>query len=612
MLLCKTLSGSMLAMAVLVTSVGCGDTASVQMTGPAEQNQALIDAPELAPTRLLRRLSLSLRGHEPSPEEYAAVQAAADAGALEDHYIGNVEAYLYSDEWRKQMLAFGRDYMGVGDYKKGTIEGQIGSDWRGGQAIRLRACPDNTLHAGKLLHVMPTTHPYNPQTIAICDDPNIRVDADIEPWWAPGTLVTTIGRAGNPVRTYTNPNTVTYDCGQVYQHESEYADAYTDAAQCGCGPNLLYCYLQGERQYPGAPPEDMNAYEFDAYPTLEGAGRRMLADEPAHYFAYIADQDLPMTDLVTGNYTVAPRKLLHYYVRWARSNPDNAWLDDVQWWRDVTDDWTRPVPTSLVHPNLLDQRDYTFDPRVEDGDALGVPSAGVLTMMGPNAWFPRERVRAARWLETFACRDFAAPDPSIEFPAFTGDPYDSGPCMHCHQSIDPAAVHFKRLEVEESNPRHGIGYLNFGGVGGWAIRRQASTYYDNALVPGGRVYFEPYGRWATQFLPNTFLTPVTPERVEANPDARLIDFLPSDKTMFGTTSDGTIGPLGFAKMLVETGEFDKCAVRKIFRRVTGRELDVASEGQLHRTLTNHFVDNNRRVRDLVREIVKRDEFRRGI
>jgi hypothetical protein len=603
---------TLLAIGLCSAVTACGEQAAPAATADSNSQQALIEAPELSPTRLMRRLSLSLRGIEPSPEEYAAAIEAATQGAFADHFAGNVEAYLYSDAWRAQMLSFGHDYLGIGDYKAGTIEGSPALNWMGGQSVRLEPCAVGTLHAGAMGHFRPDSHPGADHPAA-CDDPAARLDT-VEPWWAPGTTITTIGRAGTGVRNYIAADGVTViDCGVTYQGEVTFPDIYTLGGQCSCGPNLVYCYPEMGRSYvPPDPVADANRYETDSHPMYENSARRLVYEEPARYFAFLADQDMPMSDLVTGDYTVAPRKLQHAYVRWARMNGANASLDDSTWWRTASNDWSQPVPTSSLHPNLLDDRSYAFDPRVDDGDPAGIPSAGVLTMLGPNGWFPRERIRAARWLETFACRDFAAPDPSIQFPAFTGDPYASGSCMHCHQTIDPAAIHFKRIDMESEYAKHGWAYVNLGGVGGWSWRKQGAVSYEAPLVPGGRVYLEPYRRWTNQFSANTFLTPVSQDRLTANDDARLIDFLPPGEHLLGQESDGTIGPLGFGKMVVSSGQFDSCAVRRVFERVAGRKMDVSLDAALQRDMVDHFVSHNRQLRELIRFIVQRDEFRRGI
>jgi hypothetical protein len=378
------------------------------------------------------------------------------------------------------------------------------------------------------------------------------------------------------------------------------------AEQCGCGPNLLYCMprpLYGDPNYPK---------EIDSSPYFPDAQRRMLFEEPARLFAHVVVNDLPYSDLVVGTTTVAPRRLQFMYARWGRMNEDNVDFDNSEWWRNATDAWD-PVEIPSIQPNLVADRDLRFDPRVDDGAPPGIPAAGVLTMLGPNVFYPRERVRAARFLEIFACKQFTAPDPSIQFsPPYVNDPARQGPCQHCHTSIDPVAIHFKRLEVEEDRPRHGLGFVNLGGIGSFQWRRSGRVSFEDASSPSGVFWYEPYGRWNVSFIPDTFLTPVSAERIAANDDARFIDFLPAGETLFGLESDGTIGPLGFGKLLVESGHLDTCAVRRVYERVMGRPLDVETEGERERALVQSFVDDGRKVRALMRELLLSDDFARGL
>src|SRR5262249_26071879 len=101
---------------------------------------------------------------------------------------------------------------------------------------------------------------------------------------------------------------------------------------------------------------------------------------------------------------------------------------------------------STLNPLLLSDRAYAYDPRTTPGQPKGLPAAGVLTMPGSMYAFPRERVRAARWMETFACQSFQPPPADTHFPPYSNDPATSGTCLHCHRTIDPAAIFFKRWD----------------------------------------------------------------------------------------------------------------------------------------------------------------------
>lgn len=574
----------------LVVLLGCGREALPEPELATSRAALTTSAPLLSPTRLLRRVHLTLRGHEPSPAQYATALTAADAGTLDAFIAGEVDAALDSNDFYEQMLAYGHDYLRVGDYKRGTTEGGFSAFWKGGMSVPIRTCGAGTVHAGKL---------YASEAATVCDTAAATVST-VEPWWAPGSMVQVVGNAGTGVTRAGTTDCGALNCGNM--------SCGFPAPACSCGPNLAYCHLFVEDR-----PGYQYSLERDSNPFFDGSARRLLWEEPARLFAHVVTRDEPFSDLVTGDYTVAPRKLQHNYVRWGRMNGDNAAvLDPSTWWRTATNGWDKVTVASL-HPNLLVDRTYTFDPRTEAGAPRGVPAAGVLTMLGPSSWFPRERVRAARWLETFACRNFTAPDPSVAFtPPFTDDPARQGACQHCHQTIDPAAIHFKRLEIEDEQPYHGVGHANFGGIGSWQWRTTFQVSFPDPNSPGGIYWRQPYGRWNVSFIANTMLTPVTPALLLTNPDARFIDFLPPTERLFGLQSDGTVGPLGFGKLLVASGELDRCAVDRLFERFIGRRLDVSREAAAEGAMVQQFVASGRKVRPFIKTLIASDAFRRGL
>jgi hypothetical protein len=580
--------------AACIAVLGCSKAATEPAVARAQST--LTQAPLLSPTRLLRRVYLTLRNREPTPAEYDAATTAAAGGTFDAFITQQIDTALASSEFYEAMVAWGHDYLRVGDYKRGTTEGGFAS-WKGGMAAALEPCPAGTTHAGALGHF--SGDPANGDPSTICDDGAATVRS-IEPWWAPGTTVSVVGNAGSGATT-----AGTVDCGRLYCGDTR---CHFPAAGCSCGPNLAYCYRRYEDR-----PGYIYALELDSIPYFDNAARRLLWEEPARLFAHVVTQDESFADLVVGDYTVAPRKLRHQYVRWGRMNSDNkAVLDASTWWQSGSNNWDK-VQVATLHPNLLAARTYTFDPRIDVTAPQGIPAAGVLTMLGPSSWFPRERVRAARWLETFACRVFAAPDPSIVFtPPYTDDPARQGACQHCHRTIDPAAIHFKRLEIEDEQPYHGVGHANLGGIGDWQWRKQSQVSFPDPNSPGGIYWRQPYGRWNVSFIPNTFLTPVAASVLSSNADARFIDFLPATEQLFGQTSDGTIGPLGFGKMLVSSGEFDRCAVDRIFGRFMGRPIDISREAATEAALVQQFTSGGRKVKPLIKALLSTDEFKRGL
>jgi hypothetical protein len=527
----------------------------------------------------LRRIDLTLLGTEPSPADYETLLNANDAA--KQAVLGRaIDDALNSPQFYEQMLAFGHDYLRVGSYDAGRYP----NAWIANQSAQIIPCPGGTLHQGKLGIFFPSD-PGLGEPLSICNDPTARTDRVQDPWFAVGTTVSTIGRAGTGVVISSDGT----DCGGSVRPGEFIPDfqfrMYPPAPDCSCGPHLIYCYLTIY------PPTDPGPTDGDS--NAAGSQRRAAWEEPARLFAHLITQDKPFSDLVIGDYTVVNLKLQHMYMRLARSIPANRALDDSRWFLQVSDPTTwREVPFESMYPNLLSRRSYAIDPRRDASEPAGIPAAGVLTSIGSMASFARERVRGARWLEALACRSFSAPPPDIVFSPFQGDPYSGGQCQYCHKQIDPAAIFFKRVDFDE------VGMMYIGGLG-------PGRWYD------GAEQFQPFSRWNSTFRSGTFLTPSSLADLQFNPDSRFIDFLPSPETMFSIAGDGTIGPLGFGKLLIDSGEFDRCAVRRIFQRVIGRDLDPGSDSALIQQLAQDFQANGRKVKPFIKSLLTLDAFQKG-
>jgi hypothetical protein len=434
----------------------------------------------------------------------------------------------------------------------------------------------------------------------------------VEPWWAPGTRVEVLGKAGSNVTQVVDTKGQTLDCGIA---SGGYYDPMLPTG-CGCGPNLVWC----------APLAGLgSASNHDL-----GVQRRHPYEEPARLFAHLAWHDRPLSDLVIGNYSVGTNWLRALYVRFGRQMGSSTVDANTTWWRPDAD----TAPRDPMHPTPNDpqawrefvfedlepfhlsltgnrarsgslERTYHFDPRTTTEAPKGLPAAGVLTMIGAMSSFPRERVRAARFLEIFACQSFSPPPADVHFPPYETDPATGGTCLHCHKTLDPAAISFKRWDFSPFQSNY-VPWPFLPGVGRHRVTKEwlSGKYPHNGASPGYR--------WRNAFLPNTVLTPVTPEQVAANPEAVLLDTLPDTYTLLGEHGDGTMGPLGFGKILVRSGEFDRCASRKLYSMFIGRELNPASEKRFIDKLAKEFVARDRQLRPFIRYLFEQPELRRGL
>lgn len=565
----------------------------------------------LSNTRLLRRIMFRLVAHPPTEVEYDSVRSAPNQLAADAAIAQAVDDALTSKDFYQQLVSVGHDYLRLGAYTSGYTLTYF-SGFQGGE---LDPCPPTTLHAGTLGTFAGHSDMHGGDPFSICDDPRAPI-ASVNPWWAPTTTVRVIGRAGSGLRS-NGPN----DCGLMQLSARHNVLADTKDNPCSCGPNLIYCGTTPESLSGGFSTPNIYMGMLDR----DGTPRRQAFEEGARLFAHIGWHDRPLTDLVAGNYTVAPLMLRFMYARAARMNPANASIDLVRWWdtgtwSGLTDPdhavsdplaWTEFVPHTVA-PNMLsgtpndaiasgDQglaRTYAFDPRVQQGEPDGMQFAGVLTSFSAMGTFVRERVRGARWMEALACRSFIPPSPdeAAKLGSYTRDPATEGVCQHCHQDIDPAAIFFKRYGFGNS------GETVLGGLGPW---RMSSAQRR-----------PPFERWRNSFVHDTVLTPATEPQIAANPDTIFVDYQSADTParfkLFGRASDGTIGPLGFAKLLVESGAFDECAVRKLYEQYVGGTLDPHADAAQIDALVTTFKQNDRRIRPFIKALVALPQMRRGL
>lgn len=543
-------------------------------------------ADPLAPSRLLRRASLVLRGVPPTVAEQDALVAAGDDAAQVAFVDAFVDATLADPVFYRQMFELGFNWMHIPLTPSTADVPEYGSQ----QQVSLQVCAEGTVNVGAWSKF---------RDFEGCDSAQT---ATIEPWWAPGTTVTLAGTAAN----LTNDGIVNREGNPV-----AIACDGSPAGTCGCGKNAVRCH------------PDFQFYAgFEDYLPFSAQGqRRQLAEEPARLFAHLAWFDQSLDELILGHQSVGTTNVQAAYVQEGIEGGRLDLFDNESWWRDslfVGDDhdplhtagdgesW-RLYDVSTRNPFFLAARDTRFDPRVDDGPLAGIPAAGVLTSLGFLNAYPRERLRAARALETFACEQLDPPQ-GLTFNEYKRDPASEGSCQHCHRRIDPAGIHFKRYG------KAGSAFEGFGaeflmpGVGTKESWNPPAVWRTGAYP----FHSEPHSHWNRWYSPNTRMTPVSDDDVARNPQVVFIDFLPPDQTLLGQVSDGTIGPLGFAKMIVAAGAFDRCVVRQLHKSVMGRDIDATREVGYLDALTAQFVGDGRKVRPFIKHLTQSASFRRGL
>ncbi len=550
----------------------------------------------LPPSRLLRRASLALLHVPPTDADYAALEAAGDDAAQRAFIRAWVDQKLAAPEFYRTLFEFGRDW-----FAQPLVPPTADAPEYGPQQQRsIHRCEASTPMAGRWAYVR---EDFEGGKAQICSgryrDGGAVLERSVEPWFAPGTTITLVGSAANVA-----------DAGIVELNGNwsvRPCNGRPDGT-CGCGPNAVNCH--GDYQeYPGW--EDFVDWN-------ENGQRRQLAEEPARLFAHLGWFDRPMTDLITSTTLVGTTKTISAYVMQGAASGDLTMLSDDAWWQPAR---FRDAPHDPLHADgdpeawrefdvpstsrvFIADRAYRHDPRVAPGPVKGLPAAGMLTSLGFLASQPRERLRASRMLEQLAC-EVLAPPSGQTFNVYVSDPATEGPCQHCHRRIDPAAIHFKRFAKTGQA---------FEGWGAQYLMPQVGRFtWPKAWRTGQYPYDgEPFSQWNRWYQAGTRMTPVTQAQVDADPMVAFIDFLPPDQTLLGQVSDGTIGPLGFAKLLISAGAFDRCVVRHLHALVLGRDVDPAKEAGYLDQLTADYVRGGRRVRPFVKALTTSSLFERGL
>ncbi|WP_240359784.1 hypothetical protein [Pyxidicoccus trucidator] len=561
---------------------------------PTEDPDAGEKSDVLTPSRLLRRASLALRGTPPTGDEYAALEAAGDDAAQRAFVAAFVDQTLQQPAFYQTMFEHARDWFNLPLTPRTADAPEYGLQ----QQRTIQRCPADTARAGAWKYFRGDTTACT----GLKADGSPADELSIEPWWAPGTTVTLVGFAASTAATGTgrdpvNGNPIPVSCGLLGPEGT-----------CGCGPNAVRCFA------------DFQVYAgFENYAPYNGEGqRRLVSEEPARLFAHIAWHDRPATDLILGTYSVGPTRLQAAYVMQGLAGGETRLLDDDSWWRPSRYSsapvdpehspgdplaW-REYQVPARNPFFLAERDYKFDPRTQTGASRGIPAAGMLTSLGFLTAYPRERVRGARALETLAC-EVLAPPSGQQFNEYRRDPGTEGPCQHCHRRLDPAAIHFKRYaKTGAATEGYGAKYLmpGVGTVWHWPARWRTGAY------PYG---VDPFSHWNRWYSPDTLLTPVTEAQAQVNPEVIFLDFLPPEQTLLGQSSDGTVGPLGFAKLIVAAGAFDRCVVRRLHTQVLGRDIDPAGEAGYLDDQVARFIAGGRKVRPFVKSLTQSNLFQRG-
>ncbi len=240
------------AIALLALGFGCSKADGQPPVAVQRAELDDVDAgfaePDLETSRMVRRIQLSLLGRPPTIAELDAIENKDTAEAQQAALAELIEGDLNSVEFYRESMRFAHDWFRVGAH---NVNANISHNYFTGHlAIELHLCPATSLHAGSL--GLFNNYPEYGDPRSTCDDPAAKKNM-VQPWWAPDTTVSVLGRAGSATPQDAVRKDGLYDCGVANVGDrSNLPSDRTPNPTCGCGPNRARGLKTLAFQPPGA------------------------------------------------------------------------------------------------------------------------------------------------------------------------------------------------------------------------------------------------------------------------------------------------------------------------------------------------------------------------
>lgn len=208
---------------------------------------------------VLRRLSLDLRQVPPTPTELARLAN----GSLSLEQL--TRRYLRGNAFRRTFMLYHKDLVRprTGIFNKpASLTKVVREGLFGDRPWRSTAIDGERARGG-------------------CDSHNLQ---RVTPYWDREDDVLVCRESARTDLTVEGDDGQTIDCA---------TDEGQATGECGCGPNLVFCYRDGDR----------------------GRVKRSMLQEGARMAMHIVEHDLPYSEILTGDWTVWNGRLEHFYAR---------------------------------------------------------------------------------------------------------------------------------------------------------------------------------------------------------------------------------------------------------------------------------------------------------
>lgn len=361
----------------------------------AQEPTMCVEPHDLDKYQLLRRLSLDLRGQVPSIEEYEALDAEEAVSEA------TVQEYLESDGFRLAMRRYHEAmfWPNVSNVALNNQNALLGSP---------PGAPPNTLQ----LQAQSRAKKFRGSNTASCGNfeqtefgpdfrpINVPTGPDgfkhegwrmVTPYWDPSIQI--------KVCAYDAQETIVSDDGVACD-----SVAGNNEAECGCGPNAMFCYGPGQ----------LSAIAI----------RASLREQLNLAVDDVTAGGLPYTDLVLSTKARQDGKIALWKRHLANNLSFNKTYNVADPDEEIADkEWTDTTWTEVDRKGL---------------------HAGVLTLPAYLLRFQTDRARANRFRIDFMCEYFVPPENPSTVGCDVGAPdlTERCTCEYCHEKLEPMAAHF--------------------------------------------------------------------------------------------------------------------------------------------------------------------------
>ncbi|WP_233601269.1 MULTISPECIES: DUF1585 domain-containing protein [Corallococcus] len=216
--------------------------------------------------------------------------------------------------------------------------------------------------------------------------------------------------------------------------------------------------------------------------------------------------------------------------------------------------------------------------------------SGVLTTPAFLYRFPTQRARVNEFYEAFLCKHFApAADANLPSPDDICNRSNNLAtrcgCNYCHATIEPTGAHWGRYAERsalflspDQFPRLDVKCRDCALAGNTSCDNECSQYVMQA--------FDGDGANSLGLL-KTYLYRSADE----------------EKNIEG-------GPQTLVKRMMETGDLERCTVKRVWNEFLGRAMTVEEQRMYLQTLSQDFAKNNHSLKGLIEQVVMSDAYRR--